>query len=106
MKRDKTRALVIQGDVLLYPVESFEGDWQLAEGTRHTLALGEVTGHAHVLEGATLLRSASGDRVVEVQSDAVLRHEDHGPIAVAPGVYRVIQQTEPDLLGGFRAVAD
>lgn len=106
MKRDKTRELIIQGDVLLLPVTATPEGWEEAQGTSHTLAYGEVTNHAHVLEGATLLRSAAGERVVQVHEGAALRHEDHGPIAVAPGAYRVIQQTEPDLMNGFRNVAD
>lgn len=106
MNRDMNRQPVIQGDVLLWPIEALPDGWDELTGTRHVLALGEVTGHSHVLEGATLLRSASGERVVNVGDGAALRHEDHGPIAVAPGAYEVRQQTEPDLLGGFRAVAD
>lgn len=107
MKRDKARAPIVQGDVLLLPIVAMpDGAWEQLDGTRHVLALGEVTGHAHVLDGATLLRGAAGERVVQAHEGAALRHEDHGPVAVAPGAYRVLQQSEPDLLGGLRAVAD
>lgn len=98
------RKPVIQGDVLLYPVERVP-DGEPVAGSRHTLALGEVTGHSHVIEGATLVRSGE-ERYVVASEGASLQHEDHGPVAVAAGAYRVIQQVEPDLLGGFRAVAD
>lgn len=106
MQRDETREVVIQGDVMLAPITDVPAGWDEVAGSRHVLALGESTGHAHVLEGATLLRGEAGERVVVVGPDAALRHEDHGPIAVAPGAYRVIQQTEPDLQNGFRNVAD
>lgn len=99
------RKPIIQGDVLLMPVEAIPAGGEAARGTRHVLALGEVTGHSHALHGATLVRHADA-RYVEAGPDAYLAHEDHGLVVVAPGAYRVIQQTEPDLLGGFRAVAD
>ena len=95
---------IIQGDVMLFPVDAIPAGTK-REGDTHTLALGEITGHTHVLDRATLT-DVGGERYVEVAGDAALRHEDHGPVAVPPGKYRVIQQTEPDLLGGFRAVAD
>lgn len=106
MERDVTREPVIQGDVLLLPVVALPDEWEPVEGDWHVLALGEVTGHAHRLDGATLVRGAAGERGVMVAPGAALRHEDHGPIAVAPGAYRVLQQSEPDLMGGFRNVAD
>lgn len=96
--------VIVQGDVMLFPVETIPAGKQ-RDGKTHTLALGEITGHTHVLDRATLT-DVDGERYVEVGDGAALRHEDHGPVAVPRGKYRVIQQTEPDLLGGFRAVAD
>ena len=99
------RKPVIQGDVLLYPVDAMPAEAQSQPGTEHTLAYGERTGHSHVLDGARLA-TVGGERYVEVGEDAMIRHADHGPVPVPAGVYRVIQQVEPDILGGFRAVAD
>lgn len=98
------RKPVIQGDVMLMPVDAMPVGTP-AKGRRHTLALGEVTGHSHVLDRAVLVESG-GTRYVEVDEGGALYHEDHGPLVVPPGAYRVIQQVEPDILGGFRAVAD
>jgi len=106
MKRNRlSRQIVIQGDVLLFPVDAIPAGGEPQPGDRHVLALGEVTGHSHTLHGATLVRH-EGERYVEAGPDAYLAHEDHGPVVVAPGAYRVLQQSEPDLLGGFRNVAD
>ena len=98
------RKVVIQGDVMLYPVDAAP-DGVVVDGTRHTLALGEVTGHSHVLERATMVMGAE-QRYVIADEGAALYHEDHGPVVVPPGIYKVLQQQEPDLLGGFRRVAD
>lgn len=98
------RKPVIQGDVMLYPINSLPAG-EAKPGKRHTLALGEVTGHSHVLDRAVMVE-VDGERYVEAEQGAALQHEDHGPVVVPLGAYRVIQQKEPDLLGGFRAVAD
>lgn len=98
--------IVIQGDVMLYPVGGVPDGAVPQNGTEHTLAYGERTGHHHDLSGATLA-VLEGERYVEVVGDyGMLRHPDHGPVPVPAGTYRVIQQVEPDVLGGFRNVAD
>ncbi len=99
------RLPVIQGDVLLFPVERVPDGAVTQPGTLHTLAYGERTGHHHDLDGATLA-VLEGERYVEVGADAMIRHPDHGPVVVPAGTYRVIQQVEPDILGGFRSVTD
>ena len=104
-ERDETRDPVVQGDVLLWPIKAVPEGAEVQPGNRHVLAEGEVTGHAHVLEGAELA-VLEAERIVTAAAGAALRHEDHGPIAVPPGAYRVIQQVENSPWGGFRAVAD
>lgn len=99
------RLPVIQGDVMLYPVDAMPDDAVMAEGDTHVLALGERTGHTHVLDRSRL-GVADGTRYVDVGEGAALRHADHGTVPAPAGVYRVIQQSEPDIMGGFRAVAD
>ena len=97
--------IVIQGDVMLYPVDAIPGGAEVKAGDRHVLALGEITGHSHVLERAQMA-VLEGERYVEVQEGGALYHEDHGPIAVPAGTYKVIQQQEPDLLNQMRNVID
>lgn len=99
------RQPVVQGDVLLYPVDAVPAEAQPQPGREHVLAFGERTGHSHVLDRSTLA-TVGTERYVDVQEGAAIRHADHGPVVVPPGAYRVIQQSEPDLMNGFRAVAD
>lgn len=60
------------------------------------LAYGEVTGHAHRIKQAdcVLMWSAKGQTYVEIKSPAALTHEEHGTLAIAPGIYRVAHQRE------------
>lgn len=64
------------------------------------LAHGEVTGHKHQLrnEGICQLRNeSSGERVLVVDVEGLLSHEEHvPPIQVGAGQYNVVQQCEWD----------
>lgn len=59
------------------------------------LAHGEATGHAHriVSPGARLYEHAS-ERFLDVLESTALLHEEHDPIPVPPGVYRIVRQRE------------
>lgn len=82
------------GDVLIQAVACLpEGGVRMAEPV---LAHGEVTGHAHRIEmperaelwwvmGTIYLRVLAPTRIV---------HEEHEPIPLEPGAYRVWQQRE------------
>jgi hypothetical protein len=105
-----------QGDVLLVPVAEEAVPAHVAGAPRErrdgrgrlVLALGEVTGHAHAVVGPgelvrepgsfgpMLLRLPKGGRVV---------HEEHAPIALPAGWYRVVRQREY-VPGSVRIVAD
>ena len=94
-----------QGDVYLIRDEPF---WPCStvrpENGRHVLAHGEHTGHHHSFAGSDqieLLREAagapgSGGVYLEVKpgAPALLEHQEHGSIAVAPGTYRVLRQRQ------------
>jgi hypothetical protein len=90
-----------QGDVLLYKVSKIpEGATVIPKDKMRrgvVLALGEETGHAHVLHGGgcTLLE-ADGQRFLDVKEDSALVHEEHGPHTVKPGKYRVGRVREVD----------
>jgi hypothetical protein len=62
---------------------------------RVVLAYGEVTGHAHVLPALkSTLYAWKGDRLLEIKEATALTHEEHAPIPLQPGIYKVIQQRE------------
>lgn len=102
-----------QGDVYLIRVECFPSQVvPLApEDGRAVLATGEVTGHAHAMRADRACRyrdDGSGSTFLRVDGpDPVdLLHEEHDPIAVPPGTYRIVQQREYEPLAAPRAVAD
>ena len=107
--------MIRQGDVLLVPVDEIptESRRQRRRG-RIVLAEGEATGHAHAIleRDAETFTTADGSRYLLTKSRAQLIHEEHAPLEVAPGAYRVIIQREyvpPTALGSrsrWRRVAD
>lgn len=103
MKRKQYR----QGDVLLIPIDSVpNGTIEESADGRVVLAYGEVTGHAHAIDAtmATTFQKGS-DRYLVVSDGAVLRHEEHSPLKLAPGAYKVQLQREYEPQG-FRPVTD
>jgi hypothetical protein len=103
-----------QGDVLLVPVDADqprEGLQPLPRDARGRLVLahGEATGHAHAVSApdAELLDdpAAVDQMFLRIVTRALLSHEEHDPIQLPPGLYRVVRQREyaPDM---FRRVED
>jgi hypothetical protein len=103
-----------QGDVLVVPV----ADDQVPAGLipaprdktgRMVLARGEATGHAHVVTGEGLPLLCLPDDLeamfLHVRVYGRLSHEEHGPIALPAGYYRVVRQREY-VPGSIRPVAD
>ena len=101
-----------QGDVLIVPVESMPAGVEPVgrEGGRIVLAHGEATGHAHAIkdEHAALFRDPRLATIfMQVSRDGavVLEHDEHDPITIPPGHYRIVRQRE--YVPGFaRYVAD
>ncbi|MBX9687503.1 MAG: hypothetical protein K2X27_12420 [Candidatus Obscuribacterales bacterium] len=97
-----------QGDVLLKQISAIPSGALKApaDGDRVVLAYGEVTGHAHAIEAiqATIYKSGAQE-FIEVLPGAVLRHEEHAPIPVEPGIYEIVHQREYEP-NAFRRVID
>lgn len=97
-----------QGDVLVMAVAAADGKVMPRDDQgRIVLAYGEVTGHAHAIydDGAELLapRSKTKAAIDHVDGDVIylrcrktvaLRHEEHAPINIPAGLYRVVRQRE------------
>ena len=99
---------VRQGDVLIVSVAEIpEG----VQSTDRVLAHGEVTGHAHVIDGeAEVVRrerptSEIVDAWLRLRSAGTLTHQEHGAITIPPGEYEVRRQREYTP-GEIRRVAD
>ena len=110
-----------QGDIVLEPVpalpagcaESVPQD--RAGELVHVLAEGELTGHAHRVlagPGVDLLRDedAGADPLavgyLRLKRLARLVHDEHAPVDLPPGDYRVVQQRRYDPQGPWRRGGD
>ena len=85
-----------QGDVLLLAVDALpEGATAERRSGRIVLAEGEVTGHAHAIaEPDARAFTHEGQRYLLTKSVAQLVHEEHAPIEVPAGTWRVVIQRE------------
>ncbi len=95
---DKPSRQYRQGDVLLQQVSGVPDHARhaLVPGGQTVLALGELTGHAHVLsvEGELAESETADTRFVTLGVEGVLTHEEHASIVVPPGTYEVVRQRE------------
>jgi hypothetical protein len=107
--REEAMKQIRQGDVLLVRIEDSVDEF-LRDGHRRTqateairgrvvLALGEATGHAHVIESenvALISAEQAEELFLLVHGDApvALTHEQHDTLDIPPGVYRVVRQRE------------
>jgi len=60
------------------------------------VADGEATGHRHRIASrdATLYEHPSGERFLRIRTSTAMLHEEHDPIPMPPGTYRVVRQRE------------
>lgn len=82
-----------QGDILIVPVDKLPEALRPREG--NVIAEGEATGHAHRIEAAdALLESVRGEMFMKLVSASRIVHEEHGPIELPAGLYRIVRQRE------------
>ena len=80
-----------QGDVLIQEVSEIpKGLKRIKDGI---VLRGEVTGHAHRLQGGELF-GKDGSMFMNIPSPALLVHEEHKTIKLPVGKYAVIRQRE------------
>lgn len=97
--------MIRQGDILLKKIDKIEGV-KIAEKS-HILAYGEMTGHHHTLEGdAIFYKNKDSQTLIQVKSEAELKHQEHDNITIPKGNYIMIPQREYDLVEGVRKVMD
>jgi hypothetical protein len=83
------------GDVLIARVQSLPSHANKRSGT--ILARGEITGHSHRVQeiGAAQLYEFNLETFLEIKASiATLVHEEHKPIELPQGIYRVWMQRE------------
>ena len=96
----EAKMLYQQGDILIERTEEIpeQLDSIPPKNGRYILAEGEATGHAHAItDNISLLKDLSTGSLYCVADDSfTLRHEEHKPITIPPGLYIVRQVREYD----------
>lgn len=110
MRKKKEKSVIYRhGDVGLIPVA--KQDIEFKECKQAVLALGEVTGHSHIvtpdLDNVTIAiaETAEGKFLRVTNGNAILRHEEHHAIILPAGDFKIVIQREYDPLGN-RLVRD
>tara|TARA_R110000824_G_scaffold11938_1_gene52525 strand:+ start:19011 stop:19484 length:474 start_codon:yes stop_codon:yes gene_type:complete len=88
-------------------------------GDSLTVAFGEVTGHSHTFRnqlpevniisyGKTFTSVGDTPRYIKIKgNDAIITHEEHNPLTITPGHYKISIVREWDHIGAFsRNVVD
>jgi hypothetical protein len=89
----KTNDHVRQGDLLFIRVDGLPDRATLLP--HRILAEGEATGHSHRVEEETAeLYDAGVERFLHAIRESLVVHEEHGPVTLGEGWYRVIRQRE------------
>jgi hypothetical protein len=87
-----------QGDVFFERVTTIPSHVQARPLPHVTLVHGELTGHSHRIADpltATLFPAGPATFFLDVHADsATVVHEEHGPITLERGLYRVWRQRE------------
>ena len=100
-----------QGDVLCTKLEALpQGARTKIKRTRRGLVLaeGEATGHAHIIEDTDAELIQIGERMLlSLTKPATIKHDEHGPITLEPGIWEIGRVREKDWLHDMvRTVAD
>ena len=88
------KKLIQQGDVLFFLSDKMPDGLKKRKAVRRglvTFAEGEVTGHHHscVTDGVTLYEDEAGVLWCKVEKETTVTHQEHNPVTLEPGNYRV-----------------
>ena len=102
--KQTTTKMFRQGDILISYVDAIPAGARPATPLlpdRMAVALGEVTGHAHVITEpwmASLYESPDGNGYyATITGDTGLAHDEHSTIPLTPGTVRFKRQREYDM---------
>lgn len=100
------------GDLSFHPInEELKGELVKHNGS-FVLALGEHTGHKHVitvprLDDMEIFKTPEGGYYMRLKTEGTITHEEHRPVKIAPGTYKMVHEREFDYaLGETRKVID
>lgn len=80
-----------QGDVLLFPVNKIpvSAKRENRKERGYVLAEGESTGHAHVIDSEIEFYRDGDQLYFRAKSEVIVKHEEHNPVTVPAGTYRI-----------------
>lgn len=78
----------VQGDVPFLKIDKLPKTAKPRKGNNRIVALGEVTGHHHVLEAGTMYEDGFGNLFALLDKPTRLLHQEHGAIVLEPGIYQ------------------
>ena len=85
-----------QGDVLILRVDEIPTNAKAVK--TKTVALGEATGHHHTFADGKLVQvyELEDDLFAQVEGDVQIVHQEHAPITIPTGTWKVVIQREYD----------
>jgi len=87
------------GDLSFKPIKELPKNLQkVNKNDSFILALGEATGHRHVITAPRLeiLQDTNGKYFISLKEKADLSHEEHKTITLLPGIYEMNNEREMD----------
>lgn len=93
---------LLHGDVIIERIEDLPKDFSKGEvEPKKALAYGEATGHIHQLQGTPgvdfdLRVNSAGERHLKIINPTFLKHQEHAPMLLKEGAYKIGIQKEYD----------
>ena len=101
--------MIVQGDVFFLTVRALpQRARRVSRSERgYVIAEGETSGHAHVIEDDIELYEKEGVLFIKTVKEIAVRHEEHLPITLNPGIWKVgiVREYDP-FLEEIRIVRD
>lgn len=86
-----------QGDICLRKLASMPDGEQKSVGKKRLILAHGESGHSHVLEDEDAELIQIGERMLlKLAKSATVKHQEHGPIRLAPGIWEVGRVKEFD----------
>jgi hypothetical protein len=101
--------MIVQGDVFFTKVRAIpQRARRVSRSERgYIIAEGEATGHAHIIKDNVELYENDGVLFIKTSKTVEVRHEEHLPVTLNPGIWKVgiVREYDP-FLEEIRIVRD
>jgi len=93
--------MIVQGDVFFTRANAIPNGAKPVDrkARGYVIAEGEATGHAHVIEDDVQLYEKDRVLYLHVPKEVEVRHEEHSPVTLSPGQWKVgiVREYDPFL---------